>query len=108
MFDTKEFVDSVIAKGRSLDEIVVEARVEIDQTESSSHRVRGAPANRVTGSGDHVRFLGALVFFLQSGTMPAGISDDDFQLLQRLTKYLVEQGTLKATILELFSAASED
>ena len=49
VFDKKEFVESVIAKGRSLDEIVKEARAEIQQTESSSYGVRGAPETRAAG-----------------------------------------------------------
>ena len=104
MFDKKEFVESVIAKGRSLDQIVDEALDEIRETESRSPLVTGAPANRAPGSGDHVRFLRALVFFLISEVKvrPANLSDDNSQLLFRVTKYLVDRGKLKPDILELF------
>ncbi len=101
MFDKKEFVESVIAKGRSLDEIVEEALDEIRETESRSPLVTGAPANRAAGSGDHVRFLRALVFFLQSGDMPNNISSDEFQILLPLAQHLVDRGDLSPNILGL-------
>jgi len=102
VFDKKKFVESVIKIELSLNEIIKDAREDIARAESSSYGVKGAPDNRAAGSGDYVRFLGSLVNFLQSGTRPAGISDDDFQLLHGLTKYLVQIGNFKPTILELF------
>ncbi len=102
MFDTNEFVESVIAKGRSLDDIVNEAREEISRAESSSRLVIDGPDNRAEGSSDHVRFLRALVFFLQSGDMPNNVSEDDFQLLLPLAQHLVDRGDLEPDILELF------
>jgi len=102
VFDKKKFVESVIKIELSLNEIIKEAREEIHRAESSSYGVKGASDNRAAESDDYVRFLGSLVNFLQSGTRPAGISDDDFQLLHGLTKYLVQIGNFKPTILELF------
>ncbi len=99
-----EFVESVIARRLSLDEIVSEARAEIHRTESSSHRVKGAPDSRALGSGEYLRFLGSVVFFFQRRKIPAVLSADNFQLLHRLTQYLVDRGDLKPEILELFSA----
>ncbi len=104
MFDKKEFVEDVIERGLGLDEIVNEAQAEIHLTESRSPLVTGAPANRAPGSGDHVRFLRALVFFLISEVKvrPANLSDDNSRLLFRVAKYLVDRGRLKPDILELF------
>ncbi len=102
MFDKKEFVESVIERGLSRNEIAKEAQAEIQQTESSSYGVRGAPETRAAGSGEYVRFLGSLVFYLQSRSTPAGISDNNFQLLHRLAQHLVDLGNLKPDILELF------
>ncbi len=92
----------MIERGLDLNEIIKEAREEIQQTESSSYGVRGAPETRAAGSGEYVRFLGSLVFYLQSGSTPAGISDDNFQLLHRLAQHLVDRGDLEPDILELF------
>ncbi len=92
----------MIERGLDLNEIIKEAREEIQQTESSSYGVRGAPETRAAGSGEYVRFLGSLVFYLQSGSTPAGISDDNFQLLHRLAQHLVDRGDLEADSLELF------
>ncbi len=58
MFNKKEFVEDVIARRRSLDEIVSEARKEILYIETRSIR-------RI-GTGDYARFLRILVFFLIS------------------------------------------
>ena len=58
MFDKKEFVEGVIARRLSLDEIVKEARAEILRIESR--------AIRPVGSSDYARFLRILVFFLIS------------------------------------------
>ncbi len=102
MFDKNDFVESVIARDLDVEEIIEDARDEIDLTESISHGVKGAPESRAAGSGEYVRFLGSLVFYLQSGSTPAGISDDNFQLLHRLTQHLVDRGDLEPDILELF------
>ncbi len=96
VFDTKEFVENVIERGLSLDEIVKEARDEI-------HQIQSRPI-RAAGSSDHARFLRILVFFLISEVKvrPANLSDDNSRLLFRVTKYLVDRGRLKPDILELF------
>ncbi len=96
MFDKKEFVESVIAKGLGLDEIVSEARKEILYIESRPIRP--------VGSGDYARFLRILVFFLISEVKvrPANLSDDNSQLMFRVAKYLVDRGRLKPDVLELF------
>ena len=98
MFDKKEFVEGVIARRLSLDEIVKEARAEILRIESR--------AIRPVGSSDYARFLHILVFFLISEVKvsPANLSDDNSRLLFRITKYLVDRGTLDPDILELFGA----
>ena len=96
MFDTNDFVESVIERGRSLDQIVEEARVDILLIESRSIRAEG--------SSDHVRFLRSLVFFLLSvdKVKPANLSADKLQLLHRLTQHLVDRGDFSPDILELF------
>ncbi len=96
MFNKKEFVEDVIARRRSLDEIVNEARAEILYTETRPVRP--------IGGGDYARFLRILVFFLISEVKvrPANLSDDNSRLLFRVTKYLVDRGILKPDILEFF------
>ncbi len=96
VFDKIEFVEGVIAKGRSLDEIISVARAEIRQIESR--------AIRPVESSDYARFLRILVFFLISKVKvrPTILSDDNSRLLFRVTKYLVDRGILKPDILELF------
>ncbi len=102
MFDKNEFVEGVIERGLSLDQIVDEALDEIGETESRSPLVNGTPANRAAGISDHVRFLHSLVFFLRGKVIPENLSDDDFQILFRLTQYLVDRFDLEPDILELF------
>ncbi len=96
MFDKKEFVEDMIERGLRLHEIVSEARAEIRQTESR--------AIRPVGIGDYVWFLRILVFFLISKVKakPENLSDDDFQILFRLTQYLVDRFDLEPDILGLF------
>ena len=94
MFDKKKFVEDVIERGRSLDQIVNEARDDILYIESRSIR----PA----GSSNHVRFLRSLVFFLQRGEIPENLSDDDLQILLRLAQHLVDRGDFNPDVLELF------
>ena len=96
VFDKKEFVEGVIARRLSLDEIVKEARAEILRIESR--------AIRPVESSDYARFLHILVFFLISEVKvrPANLSDDDFQILLRVARYLVDRGMLKPDVLELF------
>ena len=96
MFDKKEFVEGLIERRLSLDEIVSEARVDIRLVESH--------AIRLVGSSDYARFLRILVFFLISEVKvrPANLSDDNSQLMFRVAKYLVDRGRLKPDVLELF------
>jgi len=96
VFDKNEFVESVIERGRSLDQIVNEARDDILYIES--HSIRPA------GSSDDVRLLRALVFFLISEVKvkPEDLSDDEFQILLPLAQHLVDRGHLNPDILELF------
>ena len=104
MFDKKEFVEDIIERGLSRNEIIKEAREEIHRTESSSHLVIDAPDNRAEESSDHVRFLRALVFFLLGvvKVRPANLSDDEFQILLPLAQHLVDQDGLSPDVLELF------
>jgi len=94
----KEFVEGVIERGRSLDEIVEEARADILYIESRSIRP--------VGSSDYARFLRSLVFFLTSKVKvkPANLSDDNSQLLFRVAQYLVDRGDLNPDIFESFGA----
>ncbi len=96
MFDKKKFIKSVIERKLGLYAIVAEARAEIRQTESRTIRL--------PGSTDNKRFLRILVFFLISEVKvkPANLSDDDFKLLFRVTKYLVDAGNLNPQVLKLF------
>ncbi len=102
MFDKNAFVESVIARDLDFEEIIEDARDEIDLTESISHGVKGAPESRAAGSGEYVLFLGSVGFFLQSRKIPAVLSGDNFQLLRRLAQHLVDRGDLEPDILELF------
>ncbi len=103
MFDKKEFVEDMIERGLNRYRIVSEARAEISRTESRLHLVIDDSDNRAEGSSDHVRFLRALVFFLLSvvKVRPARLSDDEFQILHRLTQHLVDRGDLEPDTLEL-------
>ncbi len=96
MFDKKEFVEDVIARGLNRYEIAKEALTEVHQIESRSIRA--------AGSSDHVRFLRSLMFFLLSvvKVRPARLSDDEFQILLPLAQHLVDRGDLEPDILEFF------
>ncbi len=96
MFDKKEFVEDVIARSRSLDEIVSEARKDLLYIKSRSIRP--------VGSGDYARFLRILVFFLISEVKvkPANLSDDNSQLMFRVAQHLVDRGDFNPDVLELF------
>ena len=101
MFDKNEFVESVIRRKLGLHAIVSEARAEIHRIQSRSIRP--------VGSGDYVRFLRILVFFLISEVKvrPANLSDDNSQLLFHVTKYLVDRGNFNPDVLELLRAGSK-
>ena len=96
MSDKNAFVESVIRRKLGLQAIVSEARAEIRQMESR-------PIRPVESS-DYARFLRILVFFLISEVKvsPAYLSDDNSRLLFRVARHLVDRGTLKPDILELF------
>ena len=96
MLDKNAFVESVIRRKLGLLAIVSEARAEIRQI--------GSRPIRPVGSGDHIRFLRILVFFLISEVKvrPANLSDDNSRLLFRVARYLVDRRSLKPDVLELF------
>ena len=102
VFDKNDFVESVIARDLDFEEIIEDARDEIDLTESISYGIKGAPENRAVGSGEYVRFLGSVGFFLQGGGLPDSLSDDDYKILHRLAQHLVDRGDFSPDILELF------
>ncbi len=106
MFDKKEFVESVIERGLGRNEIIKEAQAEIRLTESISHRVTGAPESRAAGSGEYLRFLGSVEFFLQSREIPANVPDDHFQLVLHLAWYLVGRGDFTPDVIELFGTGA--
>ncbi len=95
MFDKKEFVESVIERRLSLDEIVSEARTEILYIESRPIRP--------VGSRDYARFLRILVFFLINGAKvrPANLSYANSKLLLHLARYLVGRGDITSDVLKL-------
>jgi len=103
VFDKKEFVDDMIERGLNRNEVIKEAREEIHRTESRLRLVIDAPDNRAEGNSDHVRFLRSLMFFLtgEVKVRPTKLSDDDFQILHRLTQHLVDRDDLEPDILEL-------
>ena len=105
VLDKNDFVDGAIARKLGLDEIVTEARAEIHRAESKSPLVRGTPASRTAGGSDYVRFLRALVYFLQSEAIPAELSGDNFLVLARLARHLVRRGDINPTFLEFFGAS---
>ena len=94
--DKNAFVESVIRRKLGLQAIVSEARAEIRQMESR-------PIRPVESS-DYAGFLRILVFFLISEVKarPANLSDDNSRLLFHVARHLVDRGTLKPDILELF------
>ncbi len=102
VFDKKKFVEDVIARRLNRNEIIKEAQAEIRLTESISYIIKGAPENRAAGSGEYLRFLGSVEFFLQSRKSPAVLSADNFRLLHRLAQHLVDRDNLSPDILELF------
>ncbi len=120
MFDSDEFIESVIERSLSRYEIVNEALVEIHRSESRLRLVIGAPTNpvhsptaligtptsRAAESSDDVRFFHSLVFFLECDlkVKPARLSDDEFQFLLPLAQHLVDRDGLNPDILELFGA----
>ena len=106
VLDKNDFVDGAIARKLGLDEIVTEAREQIHRAESKSPLVRGAPASRAAGGGDYVRFLHALVYFLQSESIPSDLSDDNFLVLSRVARHLVRRGSLNPAVLGLSMADS--
>ena len=106
VLDKNDFVDGAIARKLGLDEIVTEAREQIHRAESKSSLLRGAPTSRAAGGSDYVRFLRALVYFLQSEAIPAELSGDNFLVLARLARHLVRRGSLNPAVLELSIADS--
>jgi hypothetical protein len=102
VLDKKKFVENMIENELSIDEIFNEVRREIHRTDWKSYHERDASENRAAGSREYGRFLRSLLFFLTRGTMSGGVSENDFWLLHRLAKYLVELRDFKPKILELF------
>ena len=106
VLDKNDFVDGAIARKLGLDEIVTDAREQIHRAESKSSLVRGAPTDRTARGSDYVRFLRALVYFLQSESIPADLSEDNFLVLSRLARHLVRRGNLNPAVFDLSIADS--
>ena len=100
-YDFDEFVRTV--KDRPYEEILVTSRGESRETAKRiTGHARGAPAARKAGADTYKELLGGLIFLLQNGRKPAGISPWDFMRMRAVIESLVKRGQLKPEALGVF------
>jgi hypothetical protein len=98
MYSIHSFIDLV----RDEDYLDVLRRA-IAEGSAAEKAHRGKDRNLNQRQADYSRLLGVLVFFLQQGIRPAGITAEEFMLFRPLIKNLVGKGQLKAEIMQHFS-----
>ena len=89
--------------GMNYFEATIAARQDVQAADSLSSRVKGAILARQQGSGHYADILRKYLFFLQSGTKPSGIMDEDFALFFPSCKRFVEEDSLKPVTLQAFA-----
>jgi hypothetical protein len=72
MYDQGDFIQRAI--GRDYAEIIAMAQGEATAAERGTSGVKGAVHKREAGALTYAAFLKGVIFFLQSGTRPSGLS----------------------------------
>lgn len=100
MYNIGDFIEKV--KVKNLPEIIFEAQDEVYQAEIGTSGVKGAVAKRNAGALEYANDLKGLIFFLNSGIKPFGVSESVFFSFKPICENLVRKKQLKPEILELF------
>jgi len=99
-YDFDEFLKQI--EDLSLHEMILAANARCAALERGSYGIRGAVKRRELGSTKLADKIKGLLFWLQNGMKPAGLSDSDFRLLRPICVKLIEKKQLKEEALELF------
>lgn len=99
-YSFSNFIEEV--KDMDLLDILEVAERRCQHLESISWSTRGAVENRIQGSSALIYKIKYLLFWLRNGIRPAGISDDDFNLLRKICANLVKKKQLKPESLKVF------
>ncbi|MDD0995312.1 hypothetical protein M5G20_05445 [Pseudomonas sp. TNT2022 ID1044] len=100
MYDQGDFIQRAIGLGYH--EIVVMAHREATEAERGTSKVKGSVRKRNAGALEYAAFLKGVIFFLQSGTKPLGLSDQQFMSIRPLAVDLVKRGIFDQKILDAF------
>lgn len=74
------------------EQMILAAEREARETEALSFKKKGAVQAREQGSTRYLESIKGVLFFLRTGTRPAGISDAEFGLMRPLIKQLGAKG----------------
>lgn len=95
-----DFIEEV--KDLDLPEIRRIADQKCQQLENLSWGIKGAVERRAQGSAALVEKVKGLLFWLNTGIKPAGLTDDEFILLEKVCIKLIEKGQMSPEALGAF------
>jgi len=99
-YDVTELLISLLGKSRI--DLIHDVRQRLDSTSKLS---KSAPLNQRETRSRYVQFLGAALYWLESGRKPANLDRHEFERLRPLCEYLIKRGDLKASAVETFQGA---
>lgn len=100
MYDFDKFLEEI--KDLDWHTIIPLAETKCISLERGSYGVKGAVKRRELGSTELVEKIKGLLFWLQNGMKPAGLSETDFQKLRPLCLNLIEKKQLKPEAIKIF------
>jgi len=103
MYNPYSFSDFIKRiKDLEYDKILIRAIGEHNSVKKKSYSTPGAIEARKRGSENYITELGQFIYWLRTGTKPAGVSYSNFLLYKEVAKALVEKGQFKQNALENF------
>lgn len=99
-YDVGQFINRVKEMGYL--EILEVLQHEVYKAELGTSKVKGAVKKRKLGALEYAANLKALIFFLNSGIRPSGVSDHVFYSFKPIIQNLVDKKQFKHEALNIF------
>lgn len=101
LYSLRDFLEQI----QDLDwhEIITAANAKCASLERSSYGVKGAIKKRESGSIDLAEKIKGLLFWLQNGIKPVGLTESEFQMLRSICIKLIEKKQLRREALNIFN-----
>jgi hypothetical protein len=102
-YSIARFLSSI--RDENYEEMIRSADSAVQNVESRSYGVKGAPRARQQGSVEYAMALKRFLNFMGTGNRPGGITDWEFQLYRPICEALVQKGRFRPEVFKMFDRA---